>query len=187
MDRLADEIESVLFLAREVMVYQVPPRTSTAGYKAADWNVEAFVWKGRLRVLEVGERCELRLEDPTTGELFAQVTYVTPWTQVEPVLDSSRYFVLRVEGEGGKRAYVGMGFAERGEAFDFQRSHIPTNPSEPAKPAAPPKDYSLKEGQTFKINIPGREAKKPASAGGGSGSGGGLFALPPPPPPGRKR
>lgn len=61
-------------------------------------------------------------QDSSTGELFAQVTYVTPWTQVEPVLDSSRYFVLRVEGEGGKRAYIGMGFAERGDAFDFQVS-----------------------------------------------------------------
>jgi hypothetical protein len=61
-------------------------------------------------------------QDTTTGELFAQVTYAKPWTQVEPVLDSSRYFVLRVEGEGGKRAYVGMGFQERGEAFDFQVS-----------------------------------------------------------------
>ncbi|WWD22721.1 hypothetical protein CI109_107214 [Kwoniella shandongensis] len=185
MDSLSDEIESVLFLAREVMVYQVPPRTSTAGYKAADWNVEAFLWKGRLRVLE----------DSTSGELFAQVTYVTPWTQVEPVLDSSRYFVLRVEGEGGKRAYIGMGFAERGEAFDFQvalqsvakrTSATTSNPAEPSKPAAPPKDYSLKEGQTFKINIPGREAKKPTNSNT-SGGGGGLFALPPPPPPGRKR
>jgi hypothetical protein len=64
-------------------------------------------------------------KDTSTGELFAQVNYVSPWTQVEPVLDSSRYFVLRVEGEGGKRAYIGMGFAERGDAFDFQASVSP--------------------------------------------------------------
>ncbi|WVQ64342.1 hypothetical protein V866_004414 [Kwoniella sp. B9012] len=203
MDILSDEIESVLFVSREVMVYQVPPRTSASGYKAADWNVEAFLWKGRLRVLEIGTRCDIRLEDSSTGELFAQVNYVSPWSQVEPVLDSSRYFVLRVEGEGGKRAYIGMGFQERGEAFDFQvalqsvakRSSTPSsstnNTSEPSKPAAPPKDYSLKEGQTFKINIPGRENKKSTpsstSSGGGGGGGGGLFSLPPPPPPGRKR
>ena len=30
--------------------------------------------------------------------------------------------MLRVEGDGGKRAYIGMGFQERGEAFDFQAS-----------------------------------------------------------------
>ncbi|GFZ44574.1 hypothetical protein JCM24511_02298 [Saitozyma sp. JCM 24511] len=207
MDPLSDEIESILFIAREVMVYQLPPRTTVSGYKAAEWNVESFVWKGRLRVVEIGDRWR---RDTTTGELFAQVTYAKPWTQVEPVLDSSRYFVLRVEGEGGKRAYVGMGFQERGEAFDFQvalqsvakRSAAPASApgasSEPSKPAAPPKDYSLKEGQTFKINLPGREKKAGSAsggsllgagggAGGGGGGGGGLFSLPPPPPPGRKR
>ncbi|OCF34869.1 adaptin ear-binding coat-associated protein 2 [Kwoniella heveanensis BCC8398] len=217
MDSLSDEIESVLFIAREVMVYQVPPRTTTAGYRAADWNVESFLWKGRLRVMEIGTRCEIRLEDSSTGELFAQVTYATPWSMVEPVLDSSRYFVLRVEGEGGKRAYIGIGFQERGEAFDFQvalqafvkRSNPsstsdPSDPSGsssggPSKPAAPPKDYSLKEGQTFTIKIPGREGGAGAGGSGskksygsdtpssGGGGGGGLFALPPPPPPGRKR
>ena len=62
------------------------------------------------------------LQDTTSGELFASVTYASPWTAIEPVLDSSRYFVLRVEGDGGKRAYIGMGFEERGEAFDFQVS-----------------------------------------------------------------
>jgi hypothetical protein len=131
-------------------VYQVPARTTAEGYKASDWNVESFLWKGRLRVLEIGERCELKLEvsssllqplltkyifldqtnlvwnaqDSGTGELFAQVNYTKPYTQVEPVLDSSRYFVLRVEGDGGRRAYIGMGFAERGDAFDFQVSHV---------------------------------------------------------------
>jgi len=202
MDSLTDEIESILFIAREVMVYQVPPRSSQAGYKAADWNVESFLWKGRLRVIEVGDKCDLRLEDLSTGELFASVKYVTPWTQVEPVLDSSRYFVLRVEGDDGKRAYIGMGFQERGEAFDFQvalqsvakrsnQSSSEPDSDQPAKPAGPPKDYSLKEGQTFTIKIPGRDGKKtgaatnpPSNASGG----GGLFALPPPPPPGgRKR
>ena len=181
---------------------------------------------------------------------------------MEPVLDSSRYFVIRVEGDGGKRAYVGMRFQERGDAFDFQVSsdsnpintlssilwpsrqwivrrkedgsrrkvaalegvvgtRLPnssnllnwlecstdpqvalqsaskrSDPSDtsdgPKKPAAPPKDYSLKDGQTFTIKIPGRDKKtatsSPGLIGDESKSGGGLFALPPPPPPGgRKR
>lgn len=121
---------------------------------------------------------------------------------MEPVLDSSRYFVLRVDGDGGKRAYIGMGFQERGDAFDFQvggaglytvdmqvalqavSKRSTTTVTEATKPAAAPKDYSLKEGQTFSIKIPGREGKKAPSTGG---VGGGLFSLPPPPPPGGRR
>ncbi|BEJ17578.1 hypothetical protein CspHIS471_0609790 [Cutaneotrichosporon sp. HIS471] len=192
MDQLTEEIESVSFVAREVMVYQVPPRTSAQGYKAAEWDVEKFMWKGRLRIIQVGARCDIRLEDPNTGELFAQATYASPWTQVEPVLDSSRYFVLRVEGDGGQRAYIGMGFLERSESFDFQvalqavakRATQPDDEDEP-KNRAPPKDYSLKEGQTFSIKLPGRD--KPAAPKPSASEGGGLFSLPPPPPPGRRR
>lgn len=32
-----EEYESVLFVARESYVYRLPARTSTAGYKAAEW------------------------------------------------------------------------------------------------------------------------------------------------------
>lgn len=32
-----EEYESVLFVARESYVYRLPPRTSTAGYRAGDW------------------------------------------------------------------------------------------------------------------------------------------------------
>src|SRR5689334_8470918 len=38
---------------------------------------------------------------------------------VEKVLDSSRYFVLRIEDGSGRAAYIGMGFNERNDAFDF--------------------------------------------------------------------
>ena len=50
--------------------------------------------------------------------MFAKTAYDPSRPSVEAVLDSSRYFVVRVEDEG-KRAYIGMGFAERADSFDF--------------------------------------------------------------------
>ena len=91
-------------------------------------NSEEPMWKGRLRVMEYGSepptRCLINLEDKDSGELFAQCPY-QPTKQnshggCEAVLDSSRYFVLTVvDQQSGQKAYVGMGFPERTESFDF--------------------------------------------------------------------
>lgn len=86
------------------------------------------MWKGRLRVMELGSepptRCLINLEDKDSGELFAQCPYQptkpNPHGGCEAVLDSSRYFVLTVvDQQSGQKAYVGMGFPERTESFDF--------------------------------------------------------------------
>jgi hypothetical protein len=71
MDGLGSDVfESVLFVVRECFVYRIPPRKTTAGYKAAEWgDMEAFLWKGRLRIIEKGEECAIRLEDKDSGQL----------------------------------------------------------------------------------------------------------------------
>ena len=52
--------------------------------------------------------------------MFAKADYDPAKPSVEAVLDSSRYFVVRVE-DNGRRAYIGMGFLERTDSFDFSK------------------------------------------------------------------
>jgi hypothetical protein len=52
--------------------------------------------------------------------VFAKTMYDPNRPSVEAVLDSSRYFVIRVEDDG-RKAYIGMGFLERSESFDFSK------------------------------------------------------------------
>ena len=52
--------------------------------------------------------------------VFAKADYDPAKPSVEAVLDSSRYFVVRVE-DGGRKAYIGMGFLERTDSFDFSK------------------------------------------------------------------
>ncbi|TBU42074.1 adaptin ear-binding coat-associated protein 1 NECAP-1 [Dichomitus squalens] len=211
-----DEIESILYIGREVSVYKIPPLKANEGHRAQEWgDLAQPLWKGRIRIVERNSGVALQFEDATTGELFAKADYDPAKPCVEAVLDSSRYFVVRVE-DNGRRAYIGMGFLERSDSFDFNvalqdytkrwralknPAESPANQPSPHVPAGPKKDYTLKEGQTFSISIPGK-ANKPSNdntsglnllgdglggSGLSSGSGGIPALLPPPPSAPRKR
>lgn len=129
-----------------------------------------------------------------SGELFAQAPVDQfPGTAVESVTDSSRYFVIRIEDGNGRRAFIGIGFGDRGDAFDFNvalQDHFKwvKQQCEFAKQAqnpdqGPKLDLGFKEGQTIKLNI-ANVKKKEGAAGtprARPASAGGLSLLPPPP------
>ncbi|KAH9977389.1 adaptin ear-binding coat-associated protein 1 NECAP-1 [Lactifluus volemus] len=194
-----DEIESILYVAREICVYKIPPLKANEGHRAQEWgDLSQPLWKGRMRIVEKSNTVSLLFEDSQT--VFANAPYDPSRPSVEAVLDSSRYFVVRIEDDG-RKAYIGIGFLERSESFDFNvalqdytkqwKSRM--NPSlqsmeqgspSPHIPPGPKRDYSLKEGETFTITIPGRVGM--INVGSGSTSSGSMtgcsFPLLPPPP-----
>jgi len=198
-----ESIQRILFIAPKVHIYAVPPLSSNSGYKAGDWKVDhekSRIFTARIRIVETATEdadgkeekvcTDVRLEDPKTGDLFANCPYevcsfisrmpvsrldwanylrITPQGAhcVEQVIDSSRFFALRVI-DGPRKAMLGIGFEERSEAFDFgvslqevRRHNDSISANEKAKKAGAlsglsnveAKDYSLKEGETINITI----------------------------------
>ncbi|KAJ0971756.1 hypothetical protein J5N97_019715 [Dioscorea zingiberensis] len=174
----SEAAELVLFHVNECYVYLIPPRKSSASYRADEWNVNKWVWEGALKVVSKGEECTIRLEDKTSGELYARAFLRNGEPHpVEPVIDSSRYFVLRVEENIGGRqrhAFIGIGFRERTEAYDFQAAlydHMKyLNKKKTAEEmeqhfqTTSSVDYSLKEGETLVLQIKNKGGSRLNSA-----------------------
>src|SRR6266480_184622 len=130
-----EAIQRILHISPNVHIYRIPPITSTKGFAASSWtqNPADQIFTARLRVIETAippppsatqdtaEKVSVHilLEDARTGELFAAAPYTHP-SAVEQASDSSRFFAVRVVGNGGKmKATLGIGFEERPDAFDF--------------------------------------------------------------------
>eukprot|EP00842_Homolaphlyctis_polyrhiza_P002789 jgi/Hompol1/3510/HPOL_003283-RA len=152
------------------------------------------MWTGRMRIIAVGDDCALHLEDSKTGELFAKCPYDLDGTSVEPVVDSSRYFVIKiVDPASGNHAFVGLGFPERSWAFDMNvalQDHVKRvrnarkAAQEPViEDSGPMIDYSLKEGQKIQINL-GMAIPAKSSTSNTNASAATFGFLPPPPKPG---
>ncbi|KAK4420917.1 Adaptin ear-binding coat-associated protein 2 [Sesamum alatum] len=166
-EEVEEAIELVLFHVSECYVYLIPPRKTAASYRADEWNVNKWAWEGTLKVVSKGEECIIRLEDKKTGELYARAFLRDGEPHpVEAVIDSSRYFVLRVEENIGGRlrhAFIGIGFRERTEAYDFQAAlHDHMKYLNKKKTAEEMEqqfqntssvDYSLKDGETLVLQL----------------------------------
>ncbi|VDN26690.1 unnamed protein product [Gongylonema pulchrum] len=115
-----------------------------------------------MRLVAIGKKLELRLEDRASGQLFAKCPVDEyPGISIEPVVDSSRYFVVRLKNDNGQTAFIGMGFADRSDSFDLNValqehfSYIQKSAAfDSEKLSDQPKlDLGFKEGQTITINF----------------------------------
>ncbi|XP_071839871.1 adaptin ear-binding coat-associated protein 2-like [Apostichopus japonicus] len=190
----ASDYERILLVKPEVHVFRIPPRTTNRGYRAADWKLDSPDWISRMKVMAIGKKCFICIEDKNSGELFAKAPIPSyPGEAVESVLDSSRYFVIRIEDESGKKAFIGIGFQDRADSFDFNvalQDHFKHLKQEQQFEAeskkldtGPKLDLGFKEGQTITINIGKKDgASKPRSRPTGAAASGGQppLLLPPP-------
>lgn len=202
----ADSIQRVLFITNKVHVYNIPPLIPGKGHVAASWTADdnkRQIFTARLRVIETSipqpdgsekVKTDIVLEDSSNGQLFAAAPYVAQ-AVVEPVSDSSRFFALRVQDEAGRKASLGVGFEERGESFDFGVSLQEARKSLGWEQSGPPgkkpdmerknseekRDYSLKEGETITVSLPGRSQRRKPAPEPQSNAPLSSFSLAPPP------
>ena len=130
-------IEQRLLKLDEVFVYRIPPLRSADGYRAEEWNLSKPLATCSLLVnrLDAALCINLMAERPkanappgaTESYLFAQSKIkvgsddhkLTHW--VESVIDSSRYFAVRIrDPKTGREAFIGVGFRERNDATNFR-------------------------------------------------------------------
>lgn len=162
---LGENFERQLCCVPNVNVFKIPPLNQAEGYRCTGWEGNQL-WSGRLRVLVKGQNARIVLDDANTLQVFAECP-LNDEHAVDRVLDSSRYFVLRVVN-GTRHAFIGMGMKERNEAFDFnvsidearrtvkeyeQSQNAPQDQGPPVIQSSGT-DYSLHGNQKITINIP---------------------------------
>ena len=139
-------IERIRLKIPNAHVFKLPPKPTAGGWRGAEWHDK--VWQGTLKVVERGDETAVLLVDsneernifavcpilhninqPTGGggdnnsnsntTLGAQPPQWNANNGIDRCIDSSRYFVLRIQNAQGRTLYIGLAFNERNDAFDF--------------------------------------------------------------------
>jgi hypothetical protein len=123
---------TTLWKCDECFVYRVPPRKmGSRGYRADEWDLASPALTCRCEVVDMKESCHVKLFDKKTDKLAAcsDINIEEKGDRsklafyLESVVDSSRYYVLRVEDKKTKRViYLGLGFRKRPDSSNFFES-----------------------------------------------------------------
>lgn len=156
-DSDVDVIERVICNIPEVFVYKIPPASTSEGYYASGWK--KVIWTGPLRIISKGKECRVEFFHKADGDIFATCYIEDDPPSVEPVKDSSRYFALRIVNERGKKAYIGIGFQQRSDAFDFNvtiqdhKKQAEEDEGDEEAEEEEEEDFSLAKNQKINISV----------------------------------
>jgi hypothetical protein len=164
-------IERLRVVIKNAHVFKLPTRqTVSVGWRGADWKEK--VWQGTIKVVDRVNITAVLLVEPNNGCIFA----VCPVKEgsIERCVDSSRYFVLKIENSSGRHMFIGVAFNERNDAFDFNTALEDARREKQAELIPPvllyngPKLLSFKEGEKIHVSVPktGASDKGPMSLGG---------------------
>ncbi|EED88606.1 predicted protein [Thalassiosira pseudonana CCMP1335] len=187
-------IERVRLKIPNAHVFKLPPKPSSGGWRGADWRDK--VWQGVLKVVERGEETAVLLVDSSEERnIFAVCPIVHNLTGgsggasggnagngIDRCIDSSRYFVLRIQNAHGRHMFIGLAFNERNDAFDFNTALEDSRREKEAEQKAAMGlsnnvkgvDYRMKEGEKIKVSIPkvvSEDSPREGESGGSSKSG----------------
>eukprot|EP00579_Thalassiosira_antarctica_P012816 CAMPEP_0201934112 /NCGR_PEP_ID=MMETSP0903-20130614/32942_1 /ASSEMBLY_ACC=CAM_ASM_000552 /TAXON_ID=420261 /ORGANISM="Thalassiosira antarctica, Strain CCMP982" /LENGTH=274 /DNA_ID=CAMNT_0048474235 /DNA_START=201 /DNA_END=1023 /DNA_ORIENTATION=- len=134
-------IEQRLLKIDEIFIYRIPPMRSADGHRAEDWNLATPLATCSLIVARRdNDLCiNIMAERPKPGapagatetyqyaQSNVQIDNSNPGHKIEhwvnPVVDSSRYFAVRIkDSKTGREAFIGVGFRERTDATNFRMS-----------------------------------------------------------------
>ena len=70
MQRIASgptDTEVLLWTCQEMYVYQIPPLKNESGHRANDWDVNKWLWQGKLQLVATNDTLQIRLLDAATA------------------------------------------------------------------------------------------------------------------------
>eukprot|EP00551_Chaetoceros_affinis_P009521 CAMPEP_0203673756 /NCGR_PEP_ID=MMETSP0090-20130426/13672_1 /ASSEMBLY_ACC=CAM_ASM_001088 /TAXON_ID=426623 /ORGANISM="Chaetoceros affinis, Strain CCMP159" /LENGTH=281 /DNA_ID=CAMNT_0050539473 /DNA_START=254 /DNA_END=1099 /DNA_ORIENTATION=+ len=179
-------IERVRCMIKHAHVFKLPPRQAASiGWRGADWKDK--VWQGNVKVVDRNDLTAVLLVEKNNnrvehggGSGGDNIFAVCPIKEgaVERCVDSSRYFVLRIENQNGRHMFIGVAFNERNDAFDFntaledakrehefdmkiqQQNGEGDGGGDVFSTLESSRDYSLKEGEKIHVAIPNKKKNR---------------------------
>jgi len=185
------DYEHILLQKKGVKVYNIPPMSSNKGHYLDSWKNK--ITELNIKIVAKGQKCTIHLINYDGTPFAASPIPDNYEAAVVKCVDSSRGFALKVQDPSGRSAWIGIGFTESNDSFDFQAClqdfektrDMELNPEKYAEQNRPTQDFSLKKGEKITFNVQGTGAPKPKTNFTGDFKlapppGTGSFGLPPP-------